>query len=389
MKKKLAILTSHVIQYQTPLFKKLAQNERLEICVYFNWTFGSKPTYDVQFGRPISWDIPLLNGFGYEFLKNFSLKPSSNFWGQVNPGIIGELYKNRYDAVLIYGWNSFTNWLAFIFAPMFGTKIILHGESPLNQELLKSRSNLAFKRILLSWLFRRISYFLYIGEENKKFYEYYGVPPEKLFFAPYAVDNERLVGSFDDLKPARRKIRKEFGFADETVVILYVGKLMPKKRPVDLLLAYKKLNDGNKVLVFVGDGVLRPVLEQYVREKGIKNVRFAGFQNQSELPRFYTAADIFVLPSGAGETWGLVVNEAMCFGLPVVASDMVGCAPDLVKSGENGFVFKSGQPGDLAGYLGILMADRKKREIFGKRSSVIIKKYSHEKDIEGLFKALQ
>jgi len=175
---------------------------------------------------------------------------------------------------------------------------------------------------------------------------------------------------------------------DQTV-ILFTGKLIEKKHPFDLLKAYQRAaNNSSKVaLVFVGDGALRPELEKYAKEHNLKNVHFVGFKNQTELPKYYTLADIFILPSGLGETWGLVVNEAMCFGLPIIVSDLVGCGPDLVKYGENGYIFPVRDIKKLTEYLLDLIQNPQKRKKFGKKSFEIIQNYSYEKGIEGILKA--
>jgi len=395
---KLAIITSHVIQYQTPLFRKLAAINDLDIKVYFCWKFGSEKTFDSQFGKVIEWDIPLLTGYKYKFLKNFSLRPSSNFWGQVNFEIIAEIIKNRYDALFVYGWNSFTNWLAFLAAFLIGLPVLLHAENPLNQEILKPKWKIKIKKFILGWLFRRIAAFLYIGEENKKFYKFYGVPEKKLFFVPYAVDNTRFIKEARNLKSQISNLKNSVGINRNSVVILFVGKLMEKKRPFDLLKAFSILrtsdvfrtSDVQKLtLLFVGDGVLHPELENYVKTRNLKNVHFVGFKNQTELPKYYSLADIFVLPSGVGETWGLVVNEAMCFKLPIIVSDIVGCGPDLVKPGENGYIFPVGDIKKLADYLADLIKNPEKRKKMGEKSFAIIQNYSHQKDIEGILSALK
>lgn len=387
---KLAVLMSHAIQYQVPLLRKLAKREGVDMTAYFCWDYGVKHTFDKEFGKEVRWDIPLLEGYKYKFLKNSSPKPSSDFWGQLNFGIVKELARYRYDAVLLFGWNSFANWLVFLVAPMLGTKIFLHGENPLKQEILKSGMKLRLKKIIFWWLFRRVSAFLYIGEENRKFYLYYGVPESKLFFAPYAVESDRYIAAAKALAPQRDELRKKFGVADR-VVILFTGKLIEKKRPMDLLKAFHTLNSKfkllNSSLIFVGDGVLRGDLEQYVKERHLKGVHFAGFQNQTELPKYYIAADMFVLPSGIGETWGLVVNEAMCFGLPVIVSDMVGCAADLVHEGKNGFTFPLGNIEALAERLKKLAEKKERRVAFGKMSSEIIKGYTQEKDVDAIMAA--
>ncbi len=428
-KYKLAILTSHPIQYQAPLFRLLAKQPEIDLIVYFCWDFGVKEgSFDAQFGKKIKWDIPLLDGYQYKFLKNYSPKPSSNFWGQVNFGIIKKLIlrtpdvpsiddnfrtsdvrKLKYDAVLVFGWNSFTNWLAFLTAFILKIPVFLRGENPLNQELLKPQWKIKIKKIILGWLFKYISAFLYIGEENKKFYKFYGVPEEKLFFAPYAVDNERFIKEGKSQIAKQKALREKFGISEKDVVILFVGKLIEKKRPMDLLLAYELLIKSQKPkvkssLLFVGDGALRPELEKYVKEHNLQNVHFIGFKNQTELPQYYAMADIFVLPSGIGETWGLVVDEAMCFSLPVIVSDLVGCGADLVKNGENGYIFKTGNIEELVSYLLELInpldlnssySDKlvdsgygiKKRESFGKKSFEIIQKYGYENNIKGISEA--
>jgi len=123
--------------------------------------------------------------------------------------------------------------------------------------------------------------------------------------------------------------------------------------------------------------------------KRLKDIYFPGFKNQTELPRYYTMADIFVLPSGIKETWGLVVNEAMCFKLPIIVSDLVGCGADLVKEGGNGYIFPVGDTGELSKYLTDLIGNPEKRERFGDKSFEVIENYNYEKDVAGVLKALK
>ena len=395
-KYKLAILTSHPIQYQAPLFKKMADNPQLGVVVYFR----NRPIeYDREFGRELKWDIPLLEGYSSKFLTNKFL-------------IFNELRHGNFDALLIYGWNSWVNWFTVLSAKVLGVRILMVGENPLNQELLKPKWKIFIKKILFrKILFPWVSAFLYIGEENRRFYKFYGVPDKKLFFAPYAVDNDRFVESGKLLSENRKSLRKELRIKGNDVIILFVGKVIGKKRPLDLLKAYHQLTTNNQqlttkiTLLFVGDGILRPELENYVKIHNLKNVFFLGFKNQTELPEYYTIADIFVLPSGVGETWGLVVNEAMCFGLPIIASDVVGCGPDLVKHSENGYIFPVGDIKALAKYLRDLIyghsdsfvnSDKfvdsdyglEKRKKFGKKSFEIVQNYSYEKDVNSILKAL-
>ena len=228
-KYKLAALTSHPIQYQAPLFAELSKQPNIDFPVYFTWNPASTSSYDEEFGRRVEWDLPLLEGYHNLFLKNISPKPSSKFWGQINPSIVKELWQGEYDAIWVHGWNSFTNWFVFLAAPFLGTKIFLRGENPLNQELGKSKTKTFFKKIILHWLFHRASKILYIGEENKKFYLHYGASASKLVFCPYALDNARLIKEAGVLLNQKSQLRKSLGISPESVIFLFVGKLIDKK----------------------------------------------------------------------------------------------------------------------------------------------------------------
>ncbi len=391
--RKLAVFMSHPIQYQASLLRKLAKNPDFETHVYFFWDFGVKETYEADFKRSIKWDIPVLEGYRYSFPRNYAPRPSSNFWGGINFGVISAIIRHRYDAILVFGWGIFSNWLAIVSALLSGTRIILQGESPIRQEAGKKGLRHVVRNVVLKQLFKRISAFLYIGKENRKFYEHFGVPAEKLYFAPYAVDNERYFREASSLMADKSKLKRDLGMEESGAVILFVGKLSEKKRPLDLLRAYEILLESWKggiepSLIFVGDGLLRKELEGYVADRGFTKVYFAGFKNQLELSSYYAMADVFVLPSGMGETWGLVVNEAMCFGLPVIVSDMVGCGADLVRPGENGFVYPLGDIKKLAEHLGEVLANEGVRKSAGKRSREIIEDYSQERDVEAIKAAL-
>jgi glycosyltransferase involved in cell wall biosynthesis len=388
--KKLAIFISHPIQYQVPLYQKLSF--KINLTVYYYSQFGAEKYFDPQFKKEFKWDINLLEGYNYKFLKNYSLKPGFHFFGFINFGIFKEIFKNKFDAVLINSWSYLSDWLVILACLISKTKLFLRAESPYNQEILKPKWKLFIKKIIFGKiLFPRVYAFLYIGEENRKFYKFYGVPDEKLFFAPYAVDNERFQKEYEKLKDKKEELRKELGIAKDTIVILFVGKLISKKRPLDLLKAYKILFENKELeekiaLIYVGDGELRDEIEKFIQTNNLKNVFLVGFKNQTEISKYYAMSDIFVLPSDVGETWGLVVNEAMNFKLPVIVSDLVGCGRDLVKHGENGYIFKTGDIKELAKYLEELIINEEKRKSFGKKSFEIVIGYNYDKTVESILK---
>ncbi len=387
MKFRLAIISSHPIQYQTPLFKRMAAHPDIDLTVYFCRDFGEgKKQYDPGFNMEIKWDIPLMEGYKYKFLPNLSLKPSSGFFGLINPTIIKELFKNRYDAVCVHGYASLTYWFAFGGALLSRTPIILRGES----HLLKHRSGWkkTLKEKVLSKLFKHISSFLTIGTLNAEYYGHYGVPPKKMTMAPYAVNNDFFSDKYRILKDQRQCIRKKMRIDSEKQVILFASKMMPRKRAIDLLKAYQRIhNRVNAELVLVGDGSEKTSLENYVKNSNLKGVHFAGFKNQTELPDYFASADVFVLPSD-DEPWGLIINEAMNFGLPVITTDKVGAAPDLVRHGENGFIYPACSIEKLAGYLQRLLNAPELRREMGRNSSEIISGWSYQENIDGIITSL-
>lgn len=387
MKYKLAVLTAHPIQYQAPLFYILASHPDIDLTVYFCWDFGvEKEEYDPGFGKRIKWDIPLLEGYKYKFLKNYSPNPYSSFFGQINPFITKELCNNCYDAILVHGYTSITNWLTFLVAWIIKTPIMFRGESHLlNYRPLWKR---VFKDIVLTQIFKRISAFLPIGTLNAEYFKHYGVTDKKMFLTPYSVDNDFFQKKYNELLDYRSELKRRLGFSTEAPVILYASKMIPRKRAKDLLRAYEKIQERViAALVFVGDGIERLMLEEYTNSRKIRNVHFLGFKNQTELPEYFTIADVFVLPS-TDEPWGLIINEAMNFGLPIIATDQVGATPDLVKDGENGFVYPVGNIERLADCLIRLLKDYQLRERMGKSSLEIINKWSYKEDLKGIVAAL-
>ncbi|MEO0266936.1 MAG: glycosyltransferase family 4 protein [candidate division WOR-3 bacterium] len=391
MKKyKVGFLISHPVQYFSPLFKKISEDPEIELTVYYCSDESIKEFFDFGFSRKIKWDIPLLEGYKYKFLKNYSplktiFKPP---FGLINFGIIKEIFKNNYDALIIHGWNYITCWLAFISSILKKTKIFLHSDSNISSEILKPKHKIFIKKMIFKFLFKKISAFLAISYENKEFYKFYGVPHKKIFSTPYCVDNDKFIKEFERFKDFKKEIRKEIGIPEDKVLIIFSGKLIEIKNPFDLIKAYEMIENKNKALLFIGDGILRKNLEKYIKERKIEDVYFPGFVNQNEISKYYVIGDIFVLPSSF-ESFGLCVNEAMCFSLPIIVSNRCGCAKDLVKNGENGFIFEAGNIKELSFYLNKLIGDKDLRERMGKKSFEIIKNYNYDNVIKGIKEALK
>ncbi len=380
-------LNSHPIQYYAPLYKYLTESG-MDVDVWYCSDSSIKGELDKGFGVNVRWDIPILEGYKSRFFKNNASNPSvmdASFWGIVNWGLLKAIWKEPKSVFVVNGWQYFSYLLTIIWAKVCGHRVALRAEMPWNQEQLKQgRKNKAKLWVLKNILFRFVNHFLYIGTHNKNYYENLGVDKSKMAFTPYAVDNARFTEAANSLKPQATSLRVQLGLPVDRKIILYSGKYISKKRPVDLVKAYSKIANENMALVMVGDGELRGEMEALIAVEKIPSVYLTGFINQTEIVKYYAIADVFVMCSDIGETWGLSVNEALNFGLPLLVSDTTGSSLDLVRNGENGFVFRTGAIDEMAEKLESLLKD----DTFNTRAIDISKElvsiYSYQKIKEGL-----
>lgn len=327
---RLAFLTTHPIQYQAPLFRALAGRPGVDLTVLFCHDHGVKPTYDEGYGRAIQYDVPLLGGYRHRFLPNVAPRPGLSFYGLVNPEILSIVRRNDFDAIIVHGYAYATALMAFL-APRARARLLLRGDSSIVARPPPGRA--LAKQFLLRGLFHRADQFLAIGSQNQAYYESYGVARERITLAAHSVDNAYFA---ERSRPARSNpaaARRQLGLPEQGILFVFAAKMVPKKRPLDLLDAFARAGLGPRaVLAYVGDGPLAGAVETRVRALGLgPSVRLLGFRNQSELPAILGASDVLVLPSDF-EPWGLVVNEAMACGATAVVSDRVGAAPDLVDA---------------------------------------------------------
>jgi glycosyltransferase involved in cell wall biosynthesis len=380
--KRLAIVASHVIQYQDPFFRRLAAEPELDVTVLFLSPHGAQTYRDADMATTLRWDIELLQGYRHRFLRN--LAPATSGWFRhINPGIVRALRRDRYDAVLFMnGWGSFSSLLGIATCIVKGIPFFLYGDSSFVPPETTLRAKLRAR--LARLLFRRTSAFLISGAWNADYYRHYGADAGRFFPMPWAIDNERFRRAAAMTAEERQALRASYGIAPEAMAVLYSGKLIPRKDPMTLLQAFERMRHrADAAIVFVGDGELREPLERYAREHGFAGaVRFTGFVNQSDIPKHYAMCDAFVLPS-TFDPRATVVNEAMACGLPVVITDRCGPAGDIVRHGENGFVFAPGDAAALAAQLDLL-AGRAVRERMGEKSLEIIAGWDYESGVEGV-----
>lgn len=370
--KKLAIITTHPIQYNAPLFALLSERKHIQVRVYYTWGESVlEKKFDPGFGINIEWDIPLLNGYDYTFVENKSTKPGSNhFTGIDNPTLISDIEDWGADAVLVFGW-AFKSHLRVMRHFKNKIPVIFRGDSTLLDQynFIKHFS----RTLLLRWIYRYIDIALYVGEANKHYFLANKVPSNKLIYAPHAIDNERFFAREEYLLKAA-EMKNALGLKGDELVYLFAAKFEKKKYPVNLIQAFLQVKHPNAHLVMIGDGPLES--EMHVAAGDNKRIHFLPFQNQSMMPVIYHLGDVYVLPSLGPETWGLAVNEAMAAGKAVLVSDTCGCAFNLVRPGMNGFIFQSGNMESLLQYMQKIADRSSTLQEMGERSLAIIKEYN-------------
>jgi glycosyltransferase involved in cell wall biosynthesis len=346
----LAILTTHPIQYQVPLWQRLAKGGQVQFEVWYLSGHGTRASHDVGFGQSFAWDLDMLSAYPHRFLEAAAAVTPNSFWKcRASESLAERMRDSKVKAVWIQGWQVAGYWQAVWAAKKIGAEVWLRAES--NDLAPRPFWKRGLRRLILNQLFRRVDRFLYIGSANRRLYENFGVSADRLFPAPYAVDNNRFAAQAELIRGQRSEIRRQWKIPEEAFCILFCGKFIPKKRPLDLVKAAQLLLADNLFpsihLLFVGSGELGLKLrancdvvydadslpattnKEAITDNQKTRSTFAGFLNQTEISKAYLAADCLVLPSDYGETWGLVVNEAMASGLQCIISDQCGCAQDL------------------------------------------------------------
>ena len=382
---RVACLVSHPIQYQAPLFRYLAARLGIELTVFFLSDHSIHAYRDSGFGVDVKWDVPLLDGYRHEFLPRVGNGSGLSFWRPWTFGLRARLRRGQFDALWVHGYAHRGCLAGIAAAKSLNIPVMLRGESNLLSET-DDALKLGVKRIAMPALLRTCDAVLAIGRLNREYYLHYGVEPRRIFPMPYAVDNEFFGTAAKRARPHRERLRAELGLKPGRPVILFASKMQPHKRAADLLEAYARLSP-TAYLVFAGDGEERVNLERRARELKSDSIRFIGFRNQSELPALYDLCDVFVLPS-EHEPWGLVVNEAMNAGKPVIVSDRVGAGPDLVEDGISGCVYPARDIAALADCLRRLIDCPEHRAAMGARALEKVSRLDFAADRDGLIAAL-
>lgn len=390
---RVAYLVTHPIQYQAPLLRMIAADRDIALKTFFATDFSARAFHDPEFGRAVEWDIPLLDGYDSEVLPAWpgTRYPGDAYfdaWRPFSRGLRRRLRDGRFDVLWIHGYARLPHLVAMLAAKSAGVRVLLRDEtSTLGQE--RSAKRTALKRTLFKVIDWLVDGYLTVGTLNEAHFRELGIDPAKFSPVGYTVDNAWFQARIAEAAVKRETLRQSLGLAVGRPIVLYAAKLIDRKAPLDLIEAFAAATrESDAVLLMAGDGELRGRVEARIAELGAtERIRLLGFQPQRDLAALYDLCDLFVLPSER-ETWGLVVNEVMNAARPVIASDRVGSARDLVRDGVNGFVYPFGDVPVLTARLQESLADRAHLAAMGHESRRIIEGWGFAQNLAGLKSAL-
>lgn len=381
---RVAHIVSHPIQYFAPLYRELAKRSEIDVTVFYYSDATLREFRDPDLGV-LKWDIDLVGGYNSQILPSAQRRPVTASSARPNMDVLAAILRGRFDVVWAHGYAFTNTWFAYAITKLTRKSFLLREEAGLQYP--RKRWRAAMKALPLQLLMRG-SYGLYTGVENKAYMQHYGMAASRLFPAPYCVDNEVFQSQAQALLPQRDAVRREFGVTDSHPVVLFAGKLIAKKQPLAVLHAFQEIREDFPCwLLMAGDGPLASQVDQFIRDQKISNVIRTGTLPQRAISKAYAASDLFVLFSEGFETWGLVVNEAMNFRLPLIVSDKVGCASDLVTGRGTGMVVPSEDVGALAKQMKALISDPQRRAQMGKASRDVVDRYSISVCADGIVTA--
>ena len=379
-------IAAHPVQYMAPVFHRMANHPAFNFHVSYCSLHGAEAADDPEFGTNIKWDVPLLDGYSWSHVPNRGSSAESFF--RLNQGLWRLIRGGDFDAVLCFtGYRCAAFWIALLAAKLSKTAF-LFGTDATTLVPRDGRSwKIKLKRIVWPRLFRLADQVIVPSSGSLDLMLSLGLPSGRVTLTPYSVDNDWWIEQSSRVD--RAATRAAWRASANQVVVLFCAKLQSWKRPLDLLRAFAKADIANALLLFAGEGPLRPQLESEAAALGVASrVCFLGFINQSQLPAVYTSADLMVLPSEY-EPFAVVVNEAMCCGCPVVVSDRVGAAHDLVAPVAAQFIFPCADVDALAHILKDAITNRTLLQSVARMALTHIKTWSPERNIAATLDAIR
>lgn len=375
VKIKVALIHNIVSPYRIPVFEGLANHALIDLTVF----------YCAKTHNNREWKIIHSDKYRYKFLSGIKIEFFEIVY-HINFDIIPIILKKKFDVVIIGGSSDFTTQIAFLLTKLVKTPIVLWSEGIDNP---KGRIGKIVSPIF-NYITKHSDAIIVPGSKSKEYYLSVGATKNNIFIAPNIVENDYFIKQSTNFKEEKERIRKEMKI-DGKKVIIFVGQLIKRKGVDNLIHAVNKLNKTipDIILFIVGNGPLRSELQEICKISKNHNVYFTGWIDEKEKVKYYSIADIFVLPT-LFDVWGLVINEAMCCGLPVITTTTAGCSYDMIFNGENGFIVKPDDVNELAEAIKKAFENPIGCDKMGERSLDIIKNnFNQEICVNGFVSAIK
>jgi glycosyltransferase involved in cell wall biosynthesis len=388
-KYRVLLLCEHPVQYNTILWSLQARHPKLDILVAYCSLRGAQAAIHTEFGVDVKWDVPLLEGYPWILIppakarENGSGRPgffSKELWRLVHDG--------GFDAIYVGGYYFPEAWRVLLAAKRMGIPYILSTDvHALESRRARNPFSRAIKKAIVGRIFRMAGAVSTGSSGATAYIQSLGVPTDRIILGRNTVDNDWWAARAAEVD--RAAIRRAWNIPADAPAVLFCAKLQSWKRPGDLLEAFARADVSGSHLMFAGDGPLRGELERRAGSLGFADrVHFLGFVNQTGLPAVYVASDLMVLPSDY-EPFGLVVNEAMICGCPVLVSDRVGAKYDLVQEGITGGVFPCGDVDALASAIRSLLSNRPRLAQVSAAARERLKSWTPEMNVESFVETVE
>lgn len=356
---RVAAFVSHPIQHFAPWHREVAKRKQIDLKVFFSCDWGSSEYLDPEFQAKVQWDVPLLEGYTYEFLPIAKRPANLSFWEVDNPTVTGALDSFNPDVIQVFGYAYRTNWRVARWAKRAGKPLLIYSDS--NARSSSPLWKRLPKQVIVRDFYNKVDGALYVGDNNREYHRQYGIPEERLFAGVCPIDSDRLLKQSSALERNGPSVRRTLGIPENAFVVLFCGKYSVRKRPLDLLVAANKAAKKGLPIwcLFVGEGSERAALEEYCARESFDQAALTGFVNQSMIPEYYRASDVLAVTSW-DDPHPLVVSEASAFGLPAIVSDRVGCIGpnDTARAGLNAIVYPCGDTEKLSDAIERLFSER-------------------------------
>jgi len=377
---KVVVLHNFVVPHSFPLLRELAKKKDIDLEVFYLAESASNRRWQV---------IPKDPGFRYKILPNYQINffTKDLFTYIINPTIVQELAKSKYDVVISDGWLDFSCQLVSFLSKLQRKKYILWSESTFNEPSWRRTLSMP----LVKTMVRLADAYLARGTRAKEYLAFLGANPQKIFIAPCVIDVDFFHQKSKLSMAEKNQLERKLQIKSKSLVLMYSGQLIERKGLIYLFDAFGKIEEkyGDRVALLIqGYGPIKDKLLKFCRKRRIKNIVFSGHVETEEIPKIYALADIFILPSYE-ETWGRVINEAMACNLPIITTRKVGASADIVKERVNGFIVEERSSVMLQRAIETLLNDSILRKRMGEASWRISQDFTPALAAEGVYQAIK